>query len=310
MTERHRRNPHWESAAGRRWGGKPLARGALYLMLQNRIYRGEIVHKDQHYPGDHMPIIDAVLWDDVQAKLAANAVEHATGGRTKSASLLAGLLYDGEGQRMTPTHAVTKGTRYRYYVSRPLITESRGRAPEGLRVPAGEIEQLITTRIGEFLSDPARLSEALASYLETATQQQHVLQRAAELGATWFTLPAARLRPILANIIGRIVLHPERVDIQLLPSRLGALLRGELQSTTSAVTTADDAEQPILLSTPAQLRRAGLGIRMVIDETASPGRASKPDPKLIKLIARAHLLKTSWPTAAVCILPMLRRVRS
>ena len=30
---------------------------------------------------------------------------------------------------------------------------------------------------------------------------------------------------------------------------------------------------------------------MVIDETASPGRASKPDPKLIKLIARAHLLK-------------------
>jgi site-specific DNA recombinase len=304
------RSKCWESAAGRRWGGKPLARGALYLMLQNRIYRGEIVHKDQHYPGDHMPIIDAVLWDDVQAKLAANAVEHATGGRTKSASLLAGLLYDGEGQRMTPTHAVTKGTRYRYYVSRPLITESRGRAPEGLRVPAGEIEQLITTRIGEFLSDPARLSEALASYLETATQQQHVLQRAAELGATWFTLPAARLRPILANIIGRIVLHPERVDIQLLPSRLGALLRGELQSTTSAVTTADDAEQPILLSTPAQLRRAGLGIRMVIDETASPGRASKPDPKLIKLIARAHLLKTSWPTAAVCILPMLRRVRS
>src|SRR5712664_3310506 len=28
-----------------------------------------------------------------------------------------------------------------------------------------------------------------------------------------------------------------------------------------------------------------------IDEMASPGRASKPDPKLIKLIARAHLLK-------------------
>ena len=30
---------------GRRTGGMPLARGALYLMLQNRIYRGEIVHK-------------------------------------------------------------------------------------------------------------------------------------------------------------------------------------------------------------------------------------------------------------------------
>jgi len=27
--------------SGRRWGGKPFARGALYLMLQNRIYLGE-----------------------------------------------------------------------------------------------------------------------------------------------------------------------------------------------------------------------------------------------------------------------------
>jgi site-specific DNA recombinase len=285
------RSKRWASAAGRRWGGKPLARGALYLMLQNRIYRGEIVHKDQSYPGEHEPIIDQELWDDVQAKLAANAVEHATGGRAKSGSLLAGLLYDGDGHRMTPTHAVKKGTRYRYYVSRRLITGSRGEAPEGLRVPAGEIEQLIITRIGEFLCDPARLSETLASQLETAAQQQHVLQRAAELGATWSTLPAARLRPILATIIGRIVLRPERVDIQLLLSRLDALLRDELQSTTSAITTADDAEQPVILSTPAQLRRSGLGIRMVIDETASPGRASKPDLKLIKLIARAHLLK-------------------
>ena len=31
------------SVSGRISGGKPFARGALYLMLQNRIYRGEIV---------------------------------------------------------------------------------------------------------------------------------------------------------------------------------------------------------------------------------------------------------------------------
>ena len=41
---------------GRRTGGRPLARGALYLMLQNRIYRGEIVHKENCYPGEHKPI--------------------------------------------------------------------------------------------------------------------------------------------------------------------------------------------------------------------------------------------------------------
>ena len=36
----------WTSASGRPIGGKPFSRGALYLMLQNRTYRGEIVHKD------------------------------------------------------------------------------------------------------------------------------------------------------------------------------------------------------------------------------------------------------------------------
>src|SRR5499433_3830518 len=54
---------------GRRTGGNSLARGALYLMLQNRIYRGEIVHKDKYYPGEHEEIIDAALWDEVQHKL-------------------------------------------------------------------------------------------------------------------------------------------------------------------------------------------------------------------------------------------------
>src|SRR5713101_1990943 len=62
----------WTSASGRSWGGQPIARGALYLMLQNRIYRGEIVHKDQSYPGEHEPIIGSELWDAVQARLSAN----------------------------------------------------------------------------------------------------------------------------------------------------------------------------------------------------------------------------------------------
>src|SRR5207237_1134180 len=63
------------STSGRLRGGKPFARGALYLMLQNRIYRGEIVHKEQSHPGEHTPIIDQPLWDAVQAQLASNAAE-------------------------------------------------------------------------------------------------------------------------------------------------------------------------------------------------------------------------------------------
>src|SRR5437016_7075695 len=128
----------WLSSSGRSWGGKPLARGALYHMLRNPIYRGRIVHKDQHYPGEHEPIIDEPLWDEVQSKLAGNAVERRRGEAATNPSLLAGLLYDGQGHRLTPSHAVKNGMRYRYYVSQPLVPATRGTSSEGLRIAAGE----------------------------------------------------------------------------------------------------------------------------------------------------------------------------
>src|SRR5438874_3508864 len=74
----------WTGGSGRSWGGKPIARGALYLMLQNRIYCGDIVHKDKHYPGEHQAIVEPELWDAVQTRLAANAVERSTGERAKN----------------------------------------------------------------------------------------------------------------------------------------------------------------------------------------------------------------------------------
>src|ERR1700757_4360576 len=134
------------SASGHLRGGKPFARGALYLMLQNRIYRGEIVHKEQSHPGEHPPIIDQPLWDAVQAQLASNAAERNSSARHRQPSLLAGLLFDGDGNRMTPSHAVKKGTRYRYYVSGSLITRDRTENAAALRVPAAEIEQLVRAR--------------------------------------------------------------------------------------------------------------------------------------------------------------------
>ena len=118
---------------GRQTGGKPLARGALYLMLQNRIYRGKIVHKDKSYPGQHAAIVDEELWDSAQTMLAANRVERTNGGSAREPSLLAGLIFDDGGERMTPTHANKKGRRYRYYVTHSLIKRGRPKASDAAR---------------------------------------------------------------------------------------------------------------------------------------------------------------------------------
>ena len=125
-------------ADGTPFGGQKLSRGALYLMLQNRIYRGEITHKGSAYPGEHQPIIDKALWDEVQAILAENRVNRTTGADAKQPSLLAGLIFDETGERLTPSHAVKKGTRYRYYVSRSLDHRDCHRQIDGTADPRSQ----------------------------------------------------------------------------------------------------------------------------------------------------------------------------
>src|SRR5262249_7154020 len=144
----------WTSASGRITGGKPFSRGARYLIFQTRISHEKIIHNDRPPPGNPPPIIDQVLWDTVQAQLAGNTAQRNAGTRIRQPSLLTGMLFDCSGNAMTPTHAVKKGTRYRYYASRPLITKDRSEGSAGLRLPAAAIEQLVTGRVRQWLLDP------------------------------------------------------------------------------------------------------------------------------------------------------------
>ena len=275
--------------SGRRWGGKPFARGALYLMLQNRIYLGETVHKDKSYPGEHESIVDRELWDAVQAKLTENRVERVTSGATGDPSLLAGLLYDGEGSMMTPTHAVKNGKRYRYYVSRSLITGSKTMAPDGRRIPAAEIERLVADRVCTFLSNAAEIFEAIQGWNHEVAELKRLVERAVKLSKAWATHSPARTRSILRALIVRIDVQATKVDIHLVPACLPDLLRDNPLDPPPASECAEDAER-MTLSVPARFQRVGKETRMIIDGIGPQTHEAKPDPSLIKLIVKAHRL--------------------
>ncbi len=81
-----------EGASGQLAGGRRFSRGALYLMLQNRLYRGEVAHKDNIYPGQHQAIIEPELWQAVQDRLAANRHERSLAVGAEAPSLLSGLI--------------------------------------------------------------------------------------------------------------------------------------------------------------------------------------------------------------------------
>ena len=197
------------SESGRRWGGKPLARGALYRMLQNPIYRGRIAHKDKSYPGEHEAIVPKGLWDKVQQRLFENRVERANSGQSSNPSLLTGLLFDDQDHRMTPSHAVKNGKRYRYYVSRPLTIGCRASAPGGRRIPAGEIERLVAGRIRDFLSDDAQVFEAVCRHIKNAGKQQRLLARASEMSKAWTGQSPRATRAFLRVLILRVDVRSE-----------------------------------------------------------------------------------------------------
>ncbi len=161
--------------------------------------------------------------------------------------------------------------------------------------------------IGELISDPGRVTEALGPYVETAGEQQQILVRAGEIAAAWSELPAAQLRPAVTMLSRRVAVRSERVDIEISGRGLYAFLRGEPAETRAAA----ESDQPLLLSFPTRLCRIGQGKRLVIDAAVRPGMSGQPDPKLIKLLVRAHHLKEKLrgsPEARIADLAMLEKL--
>ena len=76
---------------------------------------------------------------------------------------------------MTPSHANKKGTRYRYYVSRGLVTDSRREAPRGRRVPAGDLEGLVEDRVRQFPMSKTEVFSAIENLV--ADVGEHVRLR-------------------------------------------------------------------------------------------------------------------------------------
>ena len=271
---------------GRQTGGKPLARGALYLMLQNRIYRGEIVHKEASYPGLHDAIVDVALWNKVRCKLAQNRVERANGARAAQPSLLAGLLYDDTSERMIPSHANKKGTRYRYYVSQRLVKGSRCNAPRGRRVPAGEIEGLVEDRLRQFLTNEHDLYGVIEPHVVDVNERTDIVARAADLAERWSEIKSSEKRAILKALVDRIDLLRETLEVRILPGRLLPILLDEDECRDRTPPNKNN-EPSITLSIPARLRRTGMETRFIIDGAGSGARRN-PDHSLHRVLTQAH----------------------
>ena len=255
-------------------GGCIFRRGTLYHLLSNRIYRGYIVHKDNAYPGEHEPIVDEQLWNDVQALLADNACGSSRRLKHQHPSLLVGKLVDGEGRPMTPSHATKCRKRYRYYVT-------RSDQPDGTRawrVSAHDLEQLVCTRISEKLLDTQFIMQLAGENIDAA-QLLAASAQADLIAATLRGGKAHAKAEMLELLVRQVRLHEDRVEVELdeqaLRTRLGV---------DGAPTFLEISAITIL----AVRVRRGHQLRLIVPGPVS--RRPKParDQKLVALIAEAH----------------------
>jgi DNA invertase Pin-like site-specific DNA recombinase len=266
---------------GSRYGGRPLSRGALYLMLQNRIYRGEIVHKGKSYPGEHEAIVEEALWNSVQAMLSENRVDRALGVAGREGSLLTGILLDAQGGRMSPTHANKKGTRYRYYISRSLLDGSAKAKAQGQRIPAVALESLVVRRVRGWLGDPAGILHAIRHAAFDALTQKRLIERARDFAKQDHVLGIEGLRAFMRSSIVRVQVHADRIDIMLDQYQACRYL--------DETATQPEANRPVtMLSIPARLKRTGKEMRIIVGDGSDP---ATPDTGLVRLLVRANAIR-------------------
>ena len=241
---------------GSRSGSHSFSRGALYTLLLNPIYIGEVRHKGTRYPGEHEPIIARLLWDKVQELLQLKTVR--TIGRPNGSmrSPLVGKLFDETGERLTPSHAVKGNRRYRYYVSRSLLKGAAGQTAQGWRIPAMEIEHNLAAALSKILQDRAVLVRDLHHDLDVAK-----IKSILEAAEQW----SARLRSqeqsfdALASLI-------ERAEVGKGGVRLS--IRVPLQESGQS-STSDDTFL-FKRNVPLQVRRRGIEMRLVVGVGADP----------------------------------------
>lgn len=258
-------------------GGKSFFRGQLYWLLSNPIYAGDIRHKDKIAKGQHQAIIDRELWDAVQQQIRQQTTGPVRSGRLPDRSLLCGLIYDETGDRLTPSHAVKDGRRYRYYISQRLM-QARRRGQGGWRLPGEELEATVIAAISDLLKDHQRLCEIMDLQGREVSAVQSVIERAVQILGIISSPPVQEAQDLLKAFIARVDIEPGQMSITILRDGLSRSLGIENRSSSAA-------PSDHMLKCPFELRRRGVEARFIFGSESQ--RPPNVDQLLVDTLARA-----------------------
>ena len=264
------------SAPGNTSGGVDYSRGMLFRLLSNPVYRGMMVHKDKVYAGEHEAIIDEELWDQVQAAMAGRTQGHSRRLNAKNPSLLVGLLTDGEGRAMAPSHTLKNKVRYRYYSTRTDLIDGS----PAWRVSAHDLETLVCERLARLFEDQLELGKYIESHAFSARETSVVMLASSRIASILRGgYPSSRI-PLLAKLIEGVELRSDCIAIHASAARLLTALKFDVIPEADAL--------PVTLTCAATKVWHGRQLRLVIPGPIADTGFRHRDPNLVRLVAEVH----------------------
>ena len=206
--------------------GALIDKGYLYRLLNNRVYRGEAVHKGEAYAGEHEAIIDTRLWEQVHDIMGESPRKRANNTRTQTSALLKGLLFTATGAAMTPS-STKKGTRrYRYYVSMDLL-KNRETPEDGIprRLPADTAEAAVVAEIRRVLRTPETAANVISALGRDDIPEADVIAALRDFPELWTQLFPAEQARIIQLLVRRVTVTAEGLVIDLRTDGIAGVMR-------------------------------------------------------------------------------------
>ena len=200
------------------------------------------------------------------------------------------MLFDAQGDRYTPTHALKGGRRYRYYTSQAVI-QGRENLPNLRRVPAQEVEQAVLARLIAFLRSPRELMQLIEVGAGSIAETHQVVAAAKLKSLQLSTASSQEQATLLGAAVDRIMVGETSLDIRVAVVPLTDLLLGRPSRASSPGATGVHSQggtAPVSLTCELHTKPRGRDSRLVV--TADQQAAPRPSLPLIKAVARAN----SW----------------
>ncbi|MGJ8564169.1 MAG: recombinase family protein [Alphaproteobacteria bacterium] len=265
--------------------GKAFTRGQIYYILGNPTYIGKTRHKKIIYDGNHDAIIEAGLWQEVQATLKKNKAGHSRIKNSKSGTLLSGLIFDEQDRPLKPHYTVKSGRRYHYYISSSNGSSSDVPSSKW-RLPADMIENTIWTIVKQAIQNPRTLT--FPDHLQPSLMIEAVEALSAyqpQIATLRIDSDKTAVRTLIEVLVKKATLHPDKIIVDL---HLSSLLKNHTEE-------AEDFK--LTYSKEIIIKRRGHELKIALgSETPKP---VNPSPALIKLVSQGYRLRNALDTGAI-----------